>query len=141
MAAPRTWYSGGALYITSAFSTRSTGVFRNKVSNCETVMVVGFPFSTMVRDEAPANDNVPSFSVIPGSSAKASKALLTILCSARTDKSYPNLPSSTCTNGRSAVTTTSCKARSLAVKEMSPVCSLVPVHSLGAYAKCCKTKR
>ena len=72
IAAPRTWYCGGALYITSAFSTRFTGVDRNSVASCSAVIVEGRPLRITVTDELPASESTPDCSDTPGRRVSAS---------------------------------------------------------------------
>lgn len=72
MAAPRTWYCGGALYITSARSTRSTGVERSSASSWSVLIVVGLPLRITVTLPAPASVSRPSCSETPGSRVMAS---------------------------------------------------------------------
>lgn len=63
---------GGVLYITSAFSIRSTGVERSSDANCSALIVEGFPFRITVTPPAPASVSPPSCSLTPGSWVRAS---------------------------------------------------------------------
>lgn len=47
------------LYITSAFSIRSTGVERSSDANCSVLIVEGFPFRITVTPPAPASVSPP----------------------------------------------------------------------------------
>lgn len=58
--------------MTSTFSTRLTGVFRKRVSNCPASIVVGLPFRMTVTSPAPAKVNLPPISCTPGNLCKAS---------------------------------------------------------------------
>jgi len=62
----------GVLYITSAFSIRSTGVERSSDANCSVLIVEGFPFRITVTPPAPASVSPPSCSLTPGSWVRAS---------------------------------------------------------------------
>ena len=127
--------------MTSTFSTRLTGVFRKRVSNCPASIVVGLPFRMTVTSPAPAKVNLPPTLLHAGQPLQGLVGVVDDFVSDDLFQIIVQPPLFHSYYGRSALITTSPMVRSAGCSTMVPTSFPVPFTVRERYKRCCTIRR